>query len=97
MRPSIGLMREAASPHPADPIAAGVAAALVPNGKKIDWTTFYGFGYGFDIHFNSHFAWRTQGDLVWDHLFKDTLRDGRWTTRFSVGPAFNFGRNIAER
>jgi hypothetical protein len=96
-RPSIGYIREAASPHPLDPIAQAVAMQLAPTGKKVDWTPFYGFGYGIDILFTPHFAWRVQGDLVWDHLFNDTLRDGRWTTRFSTGPAFNFGRNIATR
>jgi hypothetical protein len=94
-RPSMGFIREAASPHPGDPIAAGVAMQLAPSGKKIDWTPFYGFGYGIDILFTPHFAWRIQSDEVWDHLFNDTLRDGRWTTRFSTGPCFNFGRNIA--
>ena len=95
LRPSIGAIREAASPKPQDPIATAVATQLVPTGKKIDWARFYGFGYGVDILFTPHFAWRVQGDLVWDHLFSDTLREGRWTTRFSVGPCFNFGRNIA--
>jgi hypothetical protein len=95
LRPSVGAIREAATPHPGDPIAGAIAMQLVPSGKKIDWTGFYGFGYGFDILFTPHVAWRTQGDLVWDHLFNDLLRDGRWTTRFSVGPCFNFGRNIA--
>jgi hypothetical protein len=37
---------------------------------------------------------RTQADLVYDHLFNDLLKDGRWTVRFSVGPCFNFGKNI---
>jgi hypothetical protein len=45
---------------------------------------------------SKHLAWRVQADLVYDHLFNDLLRDGRFTTRFSVGPAFNFGRNIKE-
>jgi hypothetical protein len=96
LRPSIGYVREAATPKPGDPIAQGVAMQLAPSGKKIDWTPFYGFGYGFDLLITHHFAWRTQGDLVWDHLFSDTLRDGRWTVRFSTGPCFNFGRNIAK-
>jgi hypothetical protein len=69
---------------------------LAPGGKKIDWTPFHGFGYGFDLIFTRRFSWRTQSDLVWDHPFSDILRDGRWTTRFSTGPAFNFGRNIAK-
>jgi len=96
VRPSLGAIHEAATPHPADPIAAAVAAELTPTGKKTDWTGFYGVGYGFDILLSKHVAIRTQGDLVWDHLFNDLLRDGRWTTRFSVGPCFNFGRNIRE-
>jgi len=95
VRPSFGAIHEAATPKPGDPIAAGIAAQLAPSGKKTDWTGFYGFGYGFDVLFTPHFGIRTQGDLVWDHLFNDLLRDGRWTTRFSVGPCFNFGRNIA--
>lgn len=97
VRPSIGAIRERANPHPHDPIALAVATQLAPTGSKTDWQGFYGFGYGFDILFNEHFAWRTQGDLVWDHLFNDILRDGRWTTRFSTGPAFNFGRNIVKK
>jgi hypothetical protein len=97
VRPSFGAIRESAVPKPADPIAAAIVAQLVPAGKKQDWQGFYGIGYGFDILLTNHFAIRTQGDLVWDHLFNDVLKDGRWTTRFSVGPCFNFGRNIVEK
>lgn len=96
VRPSLGAIREVAIPHPADPIAAQIVKQLAPSGRKQDWTGFYGFGYGFDLLLSKHFAIRTQGDLVWDHLFNDLLANGRWTTRFSVGPAFNFGRNIKE-
>jgi hypothetical protein len=94
-RPSLGATREVSTPHPRDPIAAAVAMQLAPSGKKTDWTGFYGFGGGIDIILSRHISWRMQSDLVWDHLFNDVLRDGRWTVRFSVGPAFNFGRNIA--
>lgn len=96
LRPSIGAIRELATPKPGDPIAQGVVAQLAPAGRKTDWQGFYGVGYGFDIIFSKHFALRTQSDLVWDHLFNDILKDGRWTVRFSVGPCFNFGKNIAE-
>jgi len=95
-RPSIGAIREDATPKPADPIAALVSAQLAPAGHKTDWQGFYGVGAGFDILFSKHFAMRTQADYVYDHLFNDLLREGRWTTRFSVGPCFNFGRNIRE-
>ena len=95
VRPSMGAIREMATPKPGDPIAAAIVAQLAPTGKKRDWQGFYGVGYGFDILLSHHFAIRTQGDLVWDHLFNDLLKDGRWTTRFSVGPCINFGPEIA--
>jgi hypothetical protein len=97
LRPSLGAIREVATPAPGDPIATLIVSQLVPSGRKTDWTGFYGFGYGFDILLSDHFGIRTQGDLVWDHLFNDLLREGRWTTRFSIGPCFNFGRNIVSR
>jgi len=97
VRPSMGAIREVATPKPTDPIAKAIVAGLAPKGKKTDWQGFYGVGYGFDILLSKHFAIRTQGDLVWDHLFNDILADGRWTARFSVGPCFNFGRNIVEK
>lgn len=93
----MGIMHETATPTPTpDPIATGVIAELAPTGKKTDNVLFIGFGGGFDIIFSKHFSWRTQADLVHDHLFNDLLKDGRFTTRFSIGPAFNFGRNIVE-
>lgn len=96
LRPSMGAIREVATPTPKDPIAKGIVAQLAPKGKKTDWQGFYGVGMGFDILATKHFALRTQADFVWDHLFNDLLKDGRWTTRFSIGPCYNFGRNIAE-
>jgi hypothetical protein len=96
VRPSVGAIREVATPRPRDPIAQAIVAQLAPSGRKTDWTGFYGFGYGFDVILTKHFAIRTQGDLVWDHLFNDILKDGRWTVRFSVGPCLNFGKNILD-
>ena len=63
---------------------------------KTDNAGFIGFGGGFDVLFNKHFGWRTQADLVYDHLFADLLKDGRFTVRFSTGPCFNFGKNIVK-
>jgi hypothetical protein len=96
LRPSIGAIREVAKPAPADPIAAGVVAQLAPSGQKQDWTAFYGFGGGVDLNVTRHLGFRIQADLVRDHLFNDLLRESRGTVRFSIGPCFNFGRNIVE-
>jgi hypothetical protein len=96
VRPSIGAIREVATPHPTNVIAAAIAKQLVPSGQKTDWTAFYGFGGGGDLLFSRHVGLRVQADLVYDHLFSDLLRDGRFTTRFSIGPCFNFGKNIVK-
>ena len=97
VRPSVGAIYEDATPQPGDPIAKLIVSALAPTGKKTDWTAFYGFGGGADFAITKHIGLRVQSDLVYDHLFNDILRDGRWTTRFSVGPCFNLGKNIAKK
>ena len=94
VRPSLGAIRKTVTPKPHDPVTAAVVQSLVPAGKKTDWTGFYGFGGGVDFILTRHFAIRLQSDMVYDHLFNDILKDGRWTIRFSVGPAFFFGPNI---
>jgi hypothetical protein len=94
LRPSIGLIYEVATPKPGDPIATAIVNQLAPQGKKTNTTPFFGVGGGVDFLLTKHFAWRVQADLVYDHLFNDLLKDGRLTTRFSVGPCFNFGKNV---
>jgi hypothetical protein len=96
VRPSCGFIKETATPHAGDPIAAAVVAQLAPSGDKRDTTPFYGFGGGIDLNFSRHISMRIQGDFVRDHLFNDLLRDSRNTMRLSIGPAFNFGKNILE-
>ncbi|HEX6495811.1 MAG TPA: hypothetical protein VF018_10030 [Acidobacteriaceae bacterium] len=94
IRPSLGAVRETATPHPHDMVTAAIAQELVPSGKKTDWTGFYGFGGGYDLNVTKHIAIRMQTDIVYFHIFNDLLRDGRWDFRWSVGPTFHFGGNI---
>jgi hypothetical protein len=91
-----GVIHETATPEPQDPIVKALVAGLIPTPTKTDSVGFVGFGGGFDILFGKHVAWRTQADMVYDHLFSDLLQSGRLTARFSCGPAFNFGRNIVK-
>ena len=95
IRPSIGVIYERATPHPVGVVPDVVVGGLL-NGKTstTDSTPFYGFGGGVDWNFSKHVALRVQADLVHDHLFSNLLKDGRLTTRFSIGPCFNFGSNI---
>lgn len=96
IRPSLGAVREAATPHPHDQVTAAIAQELVPAGKKTDWTGFYGFGGGYDLNATKHIAIRMQTDIVYFHIFNDLLKDGRWDFRWAIGPTFHFGRNIRE-
>ena len=97
IRPSLGALRERAVPYsnPADPFEEGVVATLAPAGFKLDWTGFYGVGGGAEVAVSKHFSIRGQMDVVYNHPFNDILADGRWTYRYSVGPSFHFGRNVA--
>lgn len=92
-----GIMHEAATPQPQDAVVKALVNSLITTPTKTDNVLFVGFGGGFDILFGKHFAWRTQADLVYDHLFTDLMTNGRFTTRFSCGPAFNFGPNIVKK
>jgi hypothetical protein len=96
VRPNLGAMQVVATAHPADPIATAVVSQLLPTGNKTDWTYFYGFGGGAEYNVAKHFALRFQADFAHDHFFNDLLRAGN-TIRFSVGPAFQFGKNVAGR
>lgn len=95
VRPSLGALRERAVPHPADAFQRAIVAQLAPAGYKRDWTGFYGVGGGGDLTLTRHVGLRAQIDVVYNHPFDDILANGRWTFRYSVGPSFRFGRNMA--
>jgi opacity protein-like surface antigen len=94
-RPSLGALRERAVPHAQDAFQVVIVGQLAPAGFKLDWTGFYGVGGGAEVAVNKHIGIRGQMDVVYNHPFNDILADGRWTYRYSVGPSFHFGRNVA--
>ncbi|NYF78626.1 hypothetical protein [Granulicella arctica] len=96
LRPSIGAIRERATPHPTDAFSTLIVSQLAPSGTKLDWVAFYGVGGGIDYTVTQHFGIRAQFDYVHDHLFDDLLANGRNTVRLSIGPSFRFGKNIAK-
>ena len=96
LRPSLGAIRERATPHPADAFSTLIVSQLAPSGSKMDWVGFYGVGGGVDYNVTKHFGVRAQFDYVHDHLFDDLLKDGRNTLRLSIGPSFHFGRNMVK-
>lgn len=96
LRPSLGALRERATPHPADPFQVVIVGQLAPAGYKLDWTGFYGAGGGGEFALSKRVSVRMQMDAVYNHPFNDILANGRWTFRASVGPSFHFGRNLAK-
>lgn len=96
VRPSVGVIHETATPELTDPIETLVVQQLAPTGKKTDNALFYGAGGGIDLNFSKHVILRVQGDFVRSHLFSDLIGGSRNTVRLSIGPAFEFGKNIAK-
>jgi len=94
VRPNLGALQVVGTPRPADPISQAIVGQLTPGGTKTDWTYFYGFGGGLEFNVNHHFALRFQADFAHDQFYNDILKAGN-TIRFSVGPAFQWGKNVA--
>jgi len=63
-----------------------------PNTHQTDTTWFIGLGGGFDINVSRHVAIRLTGDWVDTHLFSSLLTDRQNYARFTVGPAWRWGR-----
>ncbi|MGA1983576.1 MAG: hypothetical protein ABSG84_14055 [Acidobacteriaceae bacterium] len=95
LRPSLGALRERATPHPVDAFQTVIVGQLAPAGYKLDYVGFYGAGGGGEFALSQHVSIRGQMDVVYNHPFNDILANGRWTFRYSVGPSFHFGKNQA--
>jgi hypothetical protein len=72
-------------------LETGILKTLKPN----DTTYFYGLGGGVDYNLTRHFHIRADVEFVHVFLFSNLLKDSRNSVRLSVGPTFNFGRNVS--
>jgi hypothetical protein len=96
IHPSLGYVREVATPHPDDVITTLAVSLFFPSKSELDWKPFYGLGGGADIGITSHVGLRMQTDVIWDELLDNFLSRGHWTVRLSIGPSLHFGKNIAQ-
>ena len=94
IHPVLTALRIEATPRPKDPVAAAIAHALTPSGKKVDVTGGYGLGGGTDLRISKHVSARMEMDLAWCHPVNDILGSGGWIIRGSFGPSFHFGRDV---
>jgi len=96
IRPALGVLHETATLKPTDPFTTELVDTLVgPSMKKSDQATFYGVGGGMDFNFSDRWGLRFASDYVHYNVFSNILDGSRNTVRFSVGPTFRFGSNIA--
>ena len=98
MRPVLTAFHITATPHPNDLIGGLVAAQVAPSGSLSDWYGAYGAGGGMEVPGRSN-TWERvpKFGAGWNHLFTNILANGSWSYRFSVGPAFHFGKNTLQK
>ena len=94
LHPSLGALRELATPHPSAGLIQAIVSVFFPGTQQLDWVPFYGFGGGIDFGVTKHVGIRMHTDVVYDHVLSDFLGNGHWPVRASIGPSFHFGKNI---
>ena len=94
VHPDLGAIHEKVTAAPKTTLQTLVTNALVPGGSRPDTTYFYGVGGGLQYGLTKHFGLRFTADYVHLHLFSNLLADSRNSFRFSIGPSFNFGKNV---
>jgi hypothetical protein len=95
VRPALGALHEDVTAKPTDPLTAAIVAGLLgPSGKTSSTATFYGFGGGADLFPTKHVGVRVTADFVHFAIFQSFLNGGRNAVRFSIGPTFQFGKNV---
>jgi hypothetical protein len=103
IHPSIGVIQEHINLEPHDAFTtfvAGPTGVLVSQGvltstHPSDHTYFYGLGGGADFIATKHVHLRADLEFVHVFLFSGLLADSRNSVRLSVGPTFNFGKNVS--
>jgi opacity protein-like surface antigen len=106
VHPSVGAYHEKVTARPqktSNFLAAPVvgyfqqAGVLDSSAAKSDTTYFYGVGGGIELNVTKHVHIRLTSDYVKTPLFDGFLKEKVSNVRFSVGPTFNFGRNVANK
>jgi opacity protein-like surface antigen len=101
VHPGLGLIHESVTAKPSGALQQGVVSyfestgKLTSSGKKSETTYFYGVGGGIEFNATRNVHLRFTTDYVHTLLFDGFLKDPRNIVRFSIGPTFNFGRNVA--
>ena len=97
IHPSLGAMHQDTTARPKDPIQTAVVAGLLgPKPKTSDTVVFWGVGGGIDLNVHKNVSFKLHTDFVHTKLYSGLLNAGENDVRFSVGPVFHFGKNVAK-
>ncbi len=99
LHPSLGAIHEHINLEAHDAFTGFVMEELVLGGvlqttHPSDTTYFYGLGGGIEFNATKHMHLRTDVEFVHVNLFSGLLADSRNSVRVSIGPTFNFGKNV---
>ena len=98
VRPALGAFHQTVTARPDSQTTTIIVATLIgSSGRTSDTAVFYGFGGGLDINVSRHLAIRMASDFVHVNPFQGLLDGGYNLVRFSVGPTFRWGKNVADR
>ncbi len=99
VHPSLGAIHEHINLEAHDAFTGVVLYELVAGGvlqttHPSDTTYFYGVGGGVEFNATKHVHLRADAEFVHVFLFSDLLANSRNSVRISLGPTFNFGKNV---
>lgn len=103
VHPGLGLIHESVTAKPNGALQQGVVSyfestgQLSSGGKKTNTTYFIGVGGGIELLATRNVHLRFTTDYVYAPIFDGFLKNPQNVIRFSIGPAFNFGRNVIPR
>jgi opacity protein-like surface antigen len=100
--PGLGLIHESVKAKPGSALQTGVVdylesvGQLSSSNRKSDTTYFWGVGGGVEWTASRNVHLRFTTDYVHTPIFDGFLKNPVNVVRFSVGPTFNFGKNVAQ-
>ena len=97
IHPDLGAMHQDTTMKPTDPIQTVIVGGLLGSSPKTsDTVPFYGVGGGIDLNVHKNLSLKLHADFVHTKLYSGLLDGGENNIRFSVGPVFHFGKNVAK-
>ena len=95
IHPNLGALHADVTANPESPLQKLLVNNLLgPTAKTSDTVVFWGVGGGVDWNILKHLHIRTGADFVRMNMFESMLDGPRNSVRISIGPTFNFGKNV---